>query len=145
LSKKDPIYIQIAKSIKKNIIEKKSIKNDMLDSEDKLIDQFNVSRATIRSAISLLEDEGYVTKKQGKGTIVNKIRTIQTLNQLTSFSETLSKKGIESQTSSISIIILEQYPQYLLRMLNLEKGDKIYLIQRTKNINDETIAFFRIF
>lgn len=141
--KKKPIYIQIAKSIKKDIIKNKYKENNILDSEEKLIDQFNVSRTTIRSAISLLEDEGYVTKKQGKGTIINEIKTIQTLNQLTSFSETLSKKGIESQTSSISIIIIEQCSRHILRMLNLTKGDKIYLIQRTKAINDETIAFFR--
>lgn len=143
MSKKSPIYMQIAKSIKNNIIKDKYKENNMLDSEDKLIDKFNASRTTIRSAISLLENEGYVTKKQGKGTIVNKIKTIQTLNQLTSFSETLSKKGIKSQTSNISITILEQYSQHILRILNLAKGDKIYLIQRTKTTNDEPIAFFR--
>ncbi len=41
-----------------------------IPTETELMEQFSVSRDTVRSAIALLEQEGYLKKKQGAGTFV---------------------------------------------------------------------------
>ena len=53
------------------IISGKSKPGDKLPSQDKLAEQFNVSRNTIREAIYKLTVMGLLTTKQGFGTIVN--------------------------------------------------------------------------
>lgn len=44
---------------------------DRLPSEPELITKYGVSRATVREAIISLEQEGWLTRLQGKGTFVN--------------------------------------------------------------------------
>ena len=43
---------------------------DLLPSENQLVETYNVSRETIRKALNLLINAGYIQKKQGKGSIV---------------------------------------------------------------------------
>ena len=42
-----------------------------IPSENDLVDYFNVSRITIRSALRLLADDGLIVRKRGKGTPVS--------------------------------------------------------------------------
>jgi DNA-binding GntR family transcriptional regulator len=41
-----------------------------IPSENDLVDYFNVSRITVRSALRLLSDDGLIVRKRGKGTVV---------------------------------------------------------------------------
>lgn len=45
---------------------------DRLPAESDLAKEFDVSRATVRSALALLESEGLILRKQGVGTYINK-------------------------------------------------------------------------
>ena len=45
---------------------------DMLPSENKLADKFNVSRTTTRKVLSELESEGLIERIQGRGTFIRK-------------------------------------------------------------------------
>ncbi len=42
-----------------------------LPSEHALSERFKISRVTVRQALSVLEEEGYISRKQGLGTFVN--------------------------------------------------------------------------
>lgn len=52
------------------ILEKKFNRGDWLPSENELCEKFNISRPTVRIALSRLESEGYIKKSQGKGSKV---------------------------------------------------------------------------
>lgn len=49
-----------------------SYEEEYLPSEIKLAELLGVSRLTVREAVSIIETEGFVTKQQGRGTLVNK-------------------------------------------------------------------------
>lgn len=66
-----PLYAQLYRILKKDIITKVYEKGDMLPSETQLMKQYNVTRTTIRKAISNLAHEGLVETIHGKGTIVS--------------------------------------------------------------------------
>lgn len=63
-------YQVLAESLREEILSGKLADNEKLHTEKELMEQYNVSRQTVRHAISLLEAEGYVKSRQGSGTFV---------------------------------------------------------------------------
>ena len=61
----EPIYIKIEKYLR-DLIDSGEIKQgELLPSENKLCEKFNVTRMTVRSAFNNLVKEGYITRKRG--------------------------------------------------------------------------------
>lgn len=67
----EPKYITIKKSIQNKIENHDYVINTKIPSESDLRVEYNVSRHTIRQAISELVNEGYLLKQQGSGTYVS--------------------------------------------------------------------------
>ncbi|MGL4606129.1 MAG: GntR family transcriptional regulator [Eubacteriaceae bacterium] len=63
-------YLGIAESIRLKILNKIYKTNDLLPSENSLCHDYGVSRMTIRKAIEVLVNEGYLYSAPGKGTYV---------------------------------------------------------------------------
>ena len=66
---------RIRKSLVKALAMEKFARGDQFYTEEELCDKYKVSRPTIRQALQLLEEEGYLTRCQGKGTFVDSIPT----------------------------------------------------------------------
>lgn len=62
-----PIYNQLYEDIVNGVYEKGSL----LPSEHLLAEKYHVSRNTLRQALTILNQDGYIYKKQGKGTFVS--------------------------------------------------------------------------
>ena len=69
-----PLYEQVKEAIKLKIEQKEWKENTRVPSETELMKIYEVSRVTVRNALALLVDEGYLEKKQGIGTFVSKPR-----------------------------------------------------------------------
>ena len=69
-----PIAEQIATLLRNRIQFKTYRDGERLPGEWDLSEQFDVSRGTVRVALGILEKEGLVTRKQGKGTFVTASR-----------------------------------------------------------------------
>lgn len=67
-----PIYLQIAGVLRRNIETQKWRSGQSLPSLDQLAEEFGISRVTARQAITVLEEEGLIWRRQGKGTFVSK-------------------------------------------------------------------------
>jgi GntR family transcriptional regulator len=67
---KEPLYIRVKKIILEALHSGKLGKDHRLPSEKILAEKFDVSRATIRSALQSLEDDGVIKKQQGLGTFL---------------------------------------------------------------------------
>jgi len=135
-----PLYIKIANSIKQDIENNIYEIGDLLPTEEDLEKKFNVSRTTIRNAIGLLENEGLLIRKQGKGTIVHAMRTAQKLNYISSLTETFEQKGILVKSVNISVELIES-PNKVMRAFDLTKPEEVYLVRRTRIIEKEPVAF----
>ena len=62
-----PKYQSIASELKAQIQAGKYQDTNMLPTEFALIDEFQVSRQTIRQALAILEQDGYIEKRRGSG------------------------------------------------------------------------------
>ena len=65
-----PLYQQLSEKIKQQITDGKLKAGDKLMTEAEFSQHFEVSRITVRKAIELLADDGFVVRKQGIGTFV---------------------------------------------------------------------------
>lgn len=95
-----PVYYQIKQTIKDWIINKEFNPGGKIPSENELADKFNVSRLTIRQAISQLVQEGFLISRRGEGTFVTKkANLIDSLNlEFTGFMDDLFYQISKSET-----------------------------------------------
>lgn len=72
LNKNDPLplYVQLQRILKEDILKGKYGEGDMIPSENQLSSRFGITRATVRKGISTLVNEGYLHQVHGKGTFV---------------------------------------------------------------------------
>jgi len=94
-------YIKVQKELRKKIVKGLYTDGDLLPSENKLSEQYGLSRMTIRHALKDLENEGLIYRKQGKGSIVEyKQKSIELLS-IKGFTEIMKGKEIEIYTEFI--------------------------------------------
>ena len=84
-----PIYDQLYEDIVNNVYEKGSL----LPSEHALAEKYHVSRNTLRQALTILNQDGYIYKKQGRGTFVSYNRKKAAKDKIYNF---LSEDALES-------------------------------------------------
>lgn len=65
-----PLYQQIARTLKDEIVSGVHPVGSQLPTEEGLCERFSVSRYTVREALRLLRDDGLVASRQGAGTVV---------------------------------------------------------------------------
>lgn len=93
-----PMYVQIADELARDIAQGKYPPSARLPSEADLVEQFAVSRVTVRQAIDQLCRQGAVTRKQGKGTFASSQVVHHELGDLEGFYDVLLKQGVIPQT-----------------------------------------------
>jgi GntR family transcriptional regulator/GntR family frlABCD operon transcriptional regulator len=88
----EPLYKKLQQDLKSQILGGIYTAGDLLPSENELQHLHGVTRSTIRQALGELVREGYIRKKQGKGSIVvgNRRRTLGLLS-VKGFSEVVSE------------------------------------------------------
>jgi len=98
-----PRYQWVYNSLK-NRIEMEDFKvGDFLPPEPELQRMFNVSRTTVRKAVEMLAQHGFVYIRQGRGTQILDYKATQKLGFVTSFSETLREQGFTVTQADIRV------------------------------------------
>src|SRR5699024_4695174 len=92
-------FNEIFLDLEQKILDQQYPPHTLLPSENQLIQIYGVSRETIRKALNLLTTEGYIQKKQGKGSIVlDRNRFDFPIAGLTSYKELQETQRIPSET-----------------------------------------------
>lgn len=97
-----PIYHQLEENIRSQILAGELKPNEPIPSERDYCDQYQISRMTVRQALSNLVNEGLLYRKKGTGTFVNEHKLNQSLNGLTSFSEEMIARGLSPSSDILS-------------------------------------------
>lgn len=98
-----PLYQQVAEHLYLEIAEGLLPVGTMLSSEGALQEIFGVSRVTVRHAISLLVQQGLVTRKQGKGSYVEAKPIEFSINTLEGTTELANKLGLATSSKIIQM------------------------------------------
>lgn len=125
-----PIYYQIEEAIKGRIEKGELQEGEMIPSEREYAETYGISRMTVRQAITNLVNDGYLTRRKGKGTFVANQKIEQRLG-LTSFTEDMKARGLKPSTKLIDFQISEARGK-IAAGLGIHPGDEIYEIQRVR-------------
>ena len=139
MTSKIPRYLRVYNTLKKQIEDYKFAAGDRLPPEPELEKQYNVSRTTVRKAVELLANQGYVHIQQGRGTKVLDYKTTQNLQYVTSFSETLREQGFEVAQQVLAVEIIKP-PSSISEMLSLSEPEETLRLSRLTLANDVPIA-----
>lgn len=93
-----PLHIKVKDALLQAILTGNIPADGVLPSEDELAQQFHVSRATVRTALSALEREGIITKQRGSRTRVNSGGTTLAFEPLISLSYSLQRLGLDCRS-----------------------------------------------
>ncbi|WP_270766959.1 GntR family transcriptional regulator [Lacticaseibacillus rhamnosus] len=138
----EPLYRQVYSHILEDLINGKYKEGDLLPSETQLQSIYSTSRITIRQAVSLLQDQGYVQKASGIGTIVISTKRALQLNRIISFKEENKDNKIGSKQIAFSI---HKPSPIIADRLRVAKGTKVYDHERIRTINKEPIGIQRVY
>ncbi len=133
------LYYQLKNIFIDNITGKTWKLNSKIPTERELCEIYGVSRITVRQALKKLEDEGYLYRKQGKGTFVKSQQFVQRLSQFYSFSEEIKKMGSVPGTRILSFGVVEA-GLAIAQKLNIAKGDRVFAIRRLRLADGEPFA-----
>ena len=96
-----PIYLQICDLIREKIDSGEIVIGSRIWSESDIMEKFAVSRNTARKALETLQNEGIVSRIQGKGSFVSQPKVDYGLQYLMSFSEEISQKQLQPTSKVI--------------------------------------------
>jgi GntR family transcriptional regulator of arabinose operon len=66
--KDQPKYLKLKEYLKDEILMGRIKPGEQIPSENSLAEMFTISRHTVRKAVSILINEGYLTSEHGRGT-----------------------------------------------------------------------------
>ena len=138
--RKEPLYATIKRELLSKIERGTWRLYHKLPSEEQLQKQYNVSRGTVRRALSELELEGYISRVSGKGTFVTRVapRLEKAVGEITSFTQQLSQAGFEPSTKVLfaGIIPASEAKGRVKEGFGIPDDAKVILIKRLREGND---------
>lgn len=134
-----PMYQQLADTIREQILSGKLKESDRLMTETELESYYHVSRITVRKAISLLMEEGYITKKQGIGTFVTAKKLSRVIsNKVLSFTEACEAEG-KKASSEILFTGWVTPNRKIQKILETEKNEKLLKVARIRKCDEVSV------
>ncbi|WP_028782838.1 GntR family transcriptional regulator [Thalassobacillus devorans] len=102
------LYLQVIEQVKRDIENGIYKEKEKLPSEFQLSKKLGVSRATLREALRILEEENIVTRRHGVGTFVNPKPVFSSgIEELISVTAMIQKSGMTPGTQFLSTDFIE--------------------------------------
>lgn len=134
-----PIYKKIYEDLLKEIESGKYAPNTLLPSENELMNYYGISRQTVRKALNLLSQEGYIQKIHGKGSVVLDRSILDfPVPWLVSFKELSDKMNINTKTYVKSLKI-EKPSSQIARHLQMAEDEEVWEVIRVRNIDHQNV------
>jgi len=133
-----PLYIQLKETLRTAITANRLKAGDKIPTEIELSDKYNISRVTVRKAITELVEEGYLVKKQGKGTFVQTQKIERKILHLKSFTASCEAHGMTVTSRVIKKELIDPDENEKERLM-LEEDDQLIHIQRVRYADDQPL------
>ncbi len=135
-----PLYLQLKELLRERITSGQLKPGDLLPSERQLQEEFKLSRTTVRLALDDLMKEGFLSRYQGRGTVVAPPKIEQGLQGFYSFTDAMQAKGLVPKSKVISLE-LEPASAFAQARLELPPGSQVYKLTRLRLASDEPMMF----
>jgi GntR family transcriptional regulator len=130
------LYFQLYEILKKKIENNEWAVGSQIPTEEELCKMFNVSRATVRTAVLELARQGYLKRQQGKGTFIYKSTVSDGLTMLTNLRELLFEENLIPTTEVLARTVMMPVDDLDLK-LEIPEDKHIIYIKRLRLIDNE--------
>lgn len=139
-----PRYKRLQKRIEEGIGSDLLPPNAPLPAEREIATLTGLSRVTVRKAMRTLVEKGAIVQRQGSGSFVadSAPRVEQSLSRLTSFSEDMARRGLESESVWLERGLFMPSPEEVVA-LALSSGDSVARIARMRTAGGRPMAIER--
>ncbi|HEL1620134.1 TPA: GntR family transcriptional regulator [Streptococcus suis] len=138
MSKYKKVYADIREKIEQNIWHA----NQEMPTENELMEIYSYSKDTIRKALSLLEMDGYIQKRQGRNSIIldhNLVRKPY-VSELKTVSELNRFAHHQVQTQLTNLYIVQGQPE-VMKELEVDEKTDLYRVSRIRTIDGERLEY----
>jgi len=136
--KPQKLYVQLLDILKKRIEDGEWPVGFQIPIEEDLCKIYEVSKATVRLAVSDLVRQGYLKRQQGKGTFVCKRVIPEALTMLTSFEELMIEAKVSFSTEVLAQTIIMPVDDLDIK-LNIPEDSRIIYIKRLRTVGGEPV------
>jgi DNA-binding GntR family transcriptional regulator len=113
---------------------------DRIPSEPELARRRTVSRSSMRAAITLLEEEGFVNRKQGSGTYVTYRPALRNdIGRNFGVSTQIASTGLEPGAVDVRSGV-EPAPDFVAEALGLEPGEPVSTLRRVRTADGRRVV-----
>ncbi len=139
-----PRYVQLKRRLEEGISSGVLPADSSLPPEREIAELTDLSRVTVRKAIQELVKDGSIEQRQGSGSFVRKglPRLEQSLSHLTSFTEDMRRRGLETTSTWLERGIVLPSPEEFVA-LGLAAGDSVARIHRLREAGGQPMALER--
>lgn len=135
----EPLYYKVKNDLEQKISKGVYKKGEFIPSEPELEQYYKVSRTTIRKAINMLVEEGYVSIIRGMGTKVTPSKLKHKAAELMSFTELMKRQGMEPEVQDVQIRRIHPDKE-VISALELKPWEEVFEIFRVRTADGEPIT-----
>lgn len=135
------LYLQVIEQIKRDIENGIFLEKQKLPSEFQLSKSLGVSRATLREALRILEEDGVVTRRHGVGTFVNPKPVFTSgIEELDSVTGMITKSGMTPGSQYLSAELIEATEEDRKRFSPLEVHN-LAKVERVRTADEQPVVY----
>ena len=138
-----PLYQQVLDLIKSDIERGAYPIDSQIPTELELSKMYGVGRVTVRRAIEELAGEGYLTKRQGRGTFVTATKMIRKVHQkddVQSFTQACAANGMHAGARVVSRKTVKADVE-LAAFFGVDEGADLLLVSRVRTADGVPVLF----
>ncbi|HEX8377714.1 MAG TPA: GntR family transcriptional regulator [Pedobacter sp.] len=135
-----PLYKQVLADLQHQIDSGKFKTDDLIPSENDLCKTYNTTRATVRNALNVLMNQGYITRQHGKGSIVSNRKKGLGILSISGVTAGLTDGNLKTKILNKPAIVNWPLDLFCEPELNDAKADVIYF-SRIRSINDTPVLY----
>ena len=135
-----PLYSQLETILKKKIEHGEYNKGDVFPTEKMLMEEYDVSRVTVRQAMAALTQAGYIKSARGIGTTVIYEKIDEHLKSVISFTDEMKQHNITMSTSYCEMERVR--PAKAVAMaLGMPETEQCYCLTRVRCVDEIPIVY----
>ena len=133
-------YKQIYEHYKSMIDNRLISPGESLPAEREIMEEFSVSRDTVRKAMQLLENERYISKMRGRESVVNDRSQFDfPIARISSFKEMARQVQWKNVVTIVEDLSIIEADEKLAVQMDAKLGEEIYRVMRVREIDGEKI------
>ena len=134
-----PFYQQLYEILLDKIQRREWQPGDMIPPESELIEEYQVSRNTVRQVLEKLVNDGLIYRQRGRGSFVSHPTLEQAMTRIVSFTEDMHQRGFAPGTRVLSTDLISA-EEDIANQLDIPLGEQLVCLRRLRMADGEPMS-----